>query len=388
MLRTAPRVAAVEQAPIPDCAIVVMDAMRRHTGDRGRVGVRILIALGATLGGWAAISLGFGVGLPRARGSVLGLAFTVVALGAGAAAIAIAGGLLFRVTRGWTRLVLVPWALVVLVAVYSLSIALAAVHPPHPTSSTAIPPGAVRIDMTAADGVQLSGWYLASRNGAAVVLRHGSGSTAAETAEHARALHDAGYGVLATDARGHGDSGGEGMALGWFGELDIQAAIDALAQRADVDSHRIGVVGLSMGGEEAIGAAAADERVRVVVAEGATGRTAADKTWLADEYGAAGVVQGTLDTVTYGVVDLLTPAVPPPTLEEAAGDSAPTPILLIAAGDVPDERSVAERLSDVDPARVLVWVVPAAGHVQALRTVPVEWRTRVVGFLDAALRDG
>ena len=350
--------------------------------------VRVLSVLPATLAGWLVVSIGFGVGIPRASGSVLGATFAVIAVAAGVALVAIAGAVLFRATRGWARLIVLPWFVAVVVGVYSLSIALAAVYPPHPTSSIEAPPGATRVDMTSADGVTLSGWYLPSRNGAAVVLRHGAGSTTADTIAHAQILHDAGYGVLATDARGHGDSGGQGMDLGWFGELDIRAAIEALAERVEVDPRRIGVVGLSMGGEEAIGAAGVDERVRAVVAEGATGRTAADKAWLADEYGAAGVVQGVLDTITYGIVDLLTPANSPPTLEESVRDSLPTPLLLIAAGDVPDEGSVAARLAAVDPARAQVWVVPGAGHVSALRAEPAEWRTRVVDFLDVALTEG
>ena len=272
-----------------------------------------------------------------------------------------------------------------LVGVYSLSIALAAVNPPHPVSSSR-PAGAQPVVMTTADGVHLSGWYHPSRNGAALVLRHGANSTAADTVAQAEVLNEAGYGVLATDARGHGDSGGQGMELGWFGDSDTRAAIDYLTTREDVDAGRIAVVGLSMGGEEAIGAAGVDTRIKAVVAEGATGRTTADKAWLVEQYGLAGHVQRALDAITYGFIDVMTPADPPPTLTESIRSASPTPFLLIAAGAVPDEQSVATRLTTVDPGRVEMWVVPDAHHVQALETAPVEWKDRVVGFLDEALR--
>ena len=239
--------------------------------------------------------------------------------------------------------------------------------------------------MVADDGVTLEGWWFPGANGAAVVLRHGAGSTRADVLEHAAVLVDAGYGVLVTDARGHGGSSGRGMDLGWYGELDTRAAVDLLATRPDVAPDRIAVVGLSMGGEEAIGAAGDDPRIAAVVAEGATGRTAADKEWLADQYGAAGVVQGLLDRITYGLIDLLTPVAPPPALSSSVAASETTPILLIAAGDVADEGFVAGRLRAVAPERVEVWEVPASGHVSALATAPDEWRERVVGFLDAAL---
>ena len=52
-----------------------------------------------------------------------------------------------------------------------------------------------------------------------------------------------------------------------------------------------------MRGEEAIGAAATDPRIRAAVAEGATGRTAADKAWLSDAYGWRGRLQEGLEHV-------------------------------------------------------------------------------------------
>ena len=53
-----------------------------------------------------------------------------------------------------------------------------------------------------------------------------------------------------------------------------------LTHRQEVDPDRIGAVGLSMGGEEALGAAASDLRIRAVVAEGALWRGSMDAGWL------------------------------------------------------------------------------------------------------------
>lgn len=321
-----------------------------------------MVAAVGSVGGWLLVSAGLGLGL----------------LVAGAIG-------LIRATRGWGRLVIVPWVLIVLVLTYSLSIALAAAFPPHPPLDADTPAGAQTVAMVSDDGVALEGWYFPSDNGAAVVMRHGAGSTRADVVAQAQVLVDAGFGVLVVDARGHGGSAGRGMDLGWYGELDTRAAVDFLVARPDVDPGRVAVLGLSMGGEEAIGAAADDDRISAVVAEGATGRTAADKEWLADQYGAAGIVQGLLDRITYGLVDAMTGIGPPSPLEEAIRVSATTPFLLIAAGEVPDERIVAERLRRLDPGRVEVWVVPASGHTGGLATAPDEWRARVVGFLTDAL---
>lgn len=344
----------------------------------------VLVVASAGIGAWILMSLALGLGMPRVDDGPPAVVLGGTALAAGIGLVLAAGVLLVKLFRWWSLLILVPGILALLVGVYGLSIALAAVNPPHPRSSGR-PAGAEQAVMTTADGVRLSGWYYPSRNGAAVVLRHGANSTAADTSAQAEALSEAGYGVLTTDARGHGDSGGKGMELGWFGDSDTRAAVDYLTTRGDVDGDRIAVVGLSMGGEEVIGAAGVDARIKAVVAEGATGRTAADKGWLVEEFGLAGGVQRARDAITYGLIDVMTPADPPPTLTESIRNATPTPFLLIAAGAVPDEQSVASRLAAVDPERVEMWVVPGAHHVQSLETAPDEWKDRVVGFLNEAL---
>lgn len=242
------------------------------------------------------------------------------------------------------------------------------------------------VSVTSPDGVTLAGWYVPSRNGAAVVLRHGAGSTRSDVLDHAAVLARNGYGVLMLDARGHGESGGRAMDLGWSGDADIAAGTSFLRSASDVDPARIGVVGLSMGGEEAIGAAATSPVIRAVVAEGATARTIADKAWLSDEYGVRGVLQEQLERLQYGLTDLLTSADPPTALADAVGRSA-APMLLIAAGEVADEQHVATRLRQVDQDRIEVWVVPGASHTAGLDTASEEWERRVVAFLDAHLSD-
>jgi dipeptidyl aminopeptidase/acylaminoacyl peptidase len=70
------------------------------------------------------------------------------------------------------------------------------------------------VTVRTADEVELAGWYLPSRNGAAVVLLHGAGSTRSDVLDEAAVLALNGFGVLMIDARGHGDSGGRAMDFG------------------------------------------------------------------------------------------------------------------------------------------------------------------------------
>jgi uncharacterized protein len=241
------------------------------------------------------------------------------------------------------------------------------------------------ITVTTDDGVALAGWYLPAESNAAVVVLHGAGSTRSDVLEQAAVVQRAGFGVLLIDSRGHGDSDGSAMDFGWFGDLDVEAATSYLASRPDIDPARIGLLGLSMGGEEAIGAAAGDPHVAAVVAEGATARTAADKDWLSDAYGWRGWLQEQIEKVQFGVTDLLTPASSPTPLNVAVARAERASFLLITAGTVADEGHAATHLREAAPDRVTVWTVADATHTGGLDTRPDEWESRVIGFLDTHL---
>jgi pimeloyl-ACP methyl ester carboxylesterase len=218
-----------------------------------------------------------------------------------------------------------------------------------------------------------------------VILRHGSGSDAYSVQSQARVLVDHGYGILMTDARGHGRSDGTAMDFGWHGDADTTAALDFLVGLPEVDENRIAVVGMSMGGEEAIGAAGSDERIAAVVAEGATARTDQDKNWLIDAYGWRGRVQVGLEWLQYGLTELLSGSERPISLAEAAADASPRPILMITGGAVPDEALAAAHVRAVAGDNVSVWTVPGAGHTQGLAVSQKDWEQMVIGFLDQAL---
>jgi fermentation-respiration switch protein FrsA (DUF1100 family) len=174
------------------------------------------------------------------------------------------------------------------------------------------------------------------------------------------------------------------MNLGWYGDRDVAGALDWLQQRPDVDPGRIGALGESMGGEEALGALAADGRLRAVVGEGATNRVSGDLSWLSEVYGVRGWFQERINWVTTTLTDFLTAARRPITLRSAVA-AAPRPVLLIAAGQVEDEAKAAEAIRQGSPGTVAVWVVPGAGHTGGLRAEPAEWERRVVSFFDATL---
>lgn len=346
----------------------------------------LLAPLGVLAGG---VGLGLGVRHLQKTGlsavTVAGLAL----LAAGLGLLGAAGRRHWRSGPGWRRLWLLPAGLAALLLVWTVGFAvMVTVVPPTPLpAGTAAPAGlpGAEVGLRTADGVRLSAWWVPGRAGAAVLLLHGAGENRGAVLPHARVLARHGYAVLLLDARGHGRSGGRGMDLGWYGDADVRAGVDFLARQDGVATDRIAVLGLSLGGEEAIGAAAADPRIRAVVAEGATGRSAADKArWLPG--GAPGTLQRGLDRLTYAVVDLLTPAGPPTPLRSAVAAAGGTSFLLVTAGTEPDEARAAAVLQAAAPARVQVWTAAGAGHTGALGAHPADWERRVTGFLATALR--
>ena len=121
------------------------------------------------------------------------------------------------------------------------------------------------VSFTTSDGLRLQGWYVPSKNGATVISfpgRKGSQKPARLLAQH-------GYGVLLFDRRGEGESEGDPNTLGWRGTRGSEAAIAYLKSRPEVDPNRIGGVGLSVGGEVMLQAAAETDDFKAVVSEGA-----------------------------------------------------------------------------------------------------------------------
>jgi pimeloyl-ACP methyl ester carboxylesterase len=96
---------------------------------------------------------------------------------------------------------------------------------------------------------------------AGVVILHGAGSAKESHFDFARGCQADGIAALAYDARGHGRSGG---AFGPGALDDVAAMLALLRDRAGVD--RLALRGSSMGGFQAIHAAARDPSLCAVVA--------------------------------------------------------------------------------------------------------------------------
>ena len=309
----------------------------------------------------------------------------VPSLIAGVLMLALGTVLVLGRVRGWWRLLAVPAGFALLLWVIApLVMAVVATHPAAKPVGVRTPSdfglAYTSVTVTTRDGARLAGWYIPSRNRAAVVAVPGAWSTRSDVLDQVVVLARHGYGVLDLDPRGHGDSSGTAMDFGWFGDADLDAAVSYLAGRPDVDASRVGALGLSMGGEEVLGAAASDARIRAVVSEGGSNRTVED-------YGAIAGREWLMMPAYWLVTaasDLLSPAARPAALVDAVARIAPRPVLLITASDEP-ELTLVRHLRDAAPATTQLWEPAATAHTQALATHPAEWASRVLGFLDSAL---
>jgi len=237
------------------------------------------------------------------------------------------------------------------------------------------------VTFTTKDGLKLEGWYIPSRNGAAIISFPGRNGPQRQ----ARMLARHGYGVLLFDRRGEGRSEGQPNTFGWGGEEDIKAAIRYLKTRDDVDPKRIGGIGLSVGGELMLEAAAETKDLKAVVSEGAGARS------LREELETPGLsaLDSAMLAISYGVKDaVMTVAanrLPPPNLSTLVDDIAPRPLLLIAAPNTDNGEKLNRVYYKAAREPKALWELPESGHVDGIAARPQEYERRVVGFFDQAL---
>jgi hypothetical protein len=236
------------------------------------------------------------------------------------------------------------------------------------------------VKFNTSDGLELEGWYIPSRNGAAVIAFPGRNGPQ----KQARMLARHGYGVLLFDRRGEGRSDGEPNALGWGGEKDIKAAIGFLQRRADVDPDRIGGIGLSVGGELMLETAAETDELAAVVSEGGGARSYREDIDedVPDHDRPFNAVLSAFKTAS---VVVSTNQMPPTHLKDVAA-RVEQPLLLIAAPNSGHGEDLNRDYQAAAGANSTLWEIPESRHIAGIEARPAEYERRVVGFFDRTLR--
>jgi alpha/beta superfamily hydrolase len=235
------------------------------------------------------------------------------------------------------------------------------------------------VSFRTSDGLELQGWYVPSKNGAAVIAFPGRSGPQA----HTRMLARHGYGVLLFDRRGEGKSEGDSNLLGWGGDKDILAAIEFLKTRPDVDPGKIGGIGLSVGGELMLQAAAETDDLAAVVSEGAGTRQFSEQMEEFDGFERLISAPSTL-IMTIGTA-VFSSTAPPPNLTDLA-PKIEQPLFVIWAPNGGNIEHMSREYYELANSRSKqIWAMPNAKHVGGIRDQPQEYERRVIGFFDGAL---
>lgn len=128
------------------------------------------------------------------------------------------------------------------------------------------------VNFKSADGVMLHGWYLPAQGKAkgTVLFLHGNAENISTHILSIYWLPGRGYNVFIIDYRGYGRSQGQADVAGAL--ADIEAALQTLIARPDIDPDRIVVLGQSLGGALAISAVAQSQlrsHIKAVVVDSA-----------------------------------------------------------------------------------------------------------------------
>lgn len=226
----------------------------------------------------------------------------------------------------------------------------------------------------------IAGWYVPSKNRAAVIIAHGTNADRLSMTTEIQALAAAGFGVLAFDWPGDGLSRGH---IEWGNEerAALQAAIDWLASRPDVDPARIGGLGFSFGGLIMAQVAAQDARLHAVVLEatptsmadyehtlhGRWGKLSEWPAWVALRH--SGFQANYPDPV------------------QLMGRLAPRPVLVVGGEqDTVVPRPMVERLYGAAAMPKELWLVPGAAHGGYAHAAGTAYSLRLQRFFRDALQ--
>ncbi len=243
---------------------------------------------------------------------------------------------------------------------------------------------AVAVQIPAADGETLAGWYAppSDDRGAVVMVLHGSQSDRRGSLSHARVLHNAGYGVLVYDQRASGESSGERQSMGLYDQRDITPIINWLAARPEVAAERIGGVGLSLGAQILVMAAPRESRLKAIWSDGLGINGIED---VPPYEGVANAFITFINRQSFWLASVYLGEQRVP-FRQHIPQIAPRHLMLVAGGLDAYEADFNRGYEPFLGENGSLWVIENAGHVGGLAVDPEGYSRRMLDFFDTALR--
>lgn len=284
-------------------------------------------------------------------------------------------------------------SLLLLIIALSFILVYANTHPPrYPLH---VPPSEYQADyetisFVSEDGLPLKGWLVKPPHprakSSAIIICHGVGANKSDFTELAASLARRGYFVLLFDFRAHGESSGSRTSLGYHEQKDVVAALSVLKARKDIDLHRIGIYGFSMGGSTALLAAAKS---------GAFSAVAVDSAFTSLREQARGAIRGFyhlpsfpfLHLAIFGYELYFQTRVENVAPVNVIAHISPVPLLIIAGeGDKLIPADNGRKLYSAAGEPKELWIIPGADHGGTLAAAGSEYEKRVGEFFDKNLK--
>ena len=234
------------------------------------------------------------------------------------------------------------------------------------------------------DRAKLWAWFVAGKNQTPIILLHGLGGDRRQMLPYMKFLHTAGFPVLMIDSinSGQSDNLGTGAGYGWSERADVLASE---AELRSMHFERIGALGVSQGGAEAILAQSERPGLAAIVSDSAYSNLGAllrgiPSIAMMNPLFARTVLWATQMGLGRSV-ERISPA--------EAAKSLRCPLMVIQGG--------ADKLVTVADAKAIfaaaaepkeLWIVDNAKHAEALFLEPQEYADRVGEFFKAHLSSG
>ena len=237
------------------------------------------------------------------------------------------------------------------------------------------------VTFSSRDGTRLSGWFVPAVGKAKGTVIHFHGNAQNMTAHFGFVswLPAQGFNLFVFDYRGYGKSAGTPDRRGVY--EDSLAALDYVAARPNIDHERLLVLGLSLGGANAIAAVGSRTiaGIRAVAIESAF---SSYRKIVRDKIAAMPLLSILRTPLSYILIgDSLSP-------DAVIANIVPTPLLIIhGTNDSVVPYAHGKRLFELAREPKRLWTIEGGDHTEAFADPASPYRQRLVDFYNEALED-